>query len=607
MSARRFERLALAGIVLAAFALRVYHLDAMSFWSDEGISVLRAQLDIPALLANLPAEHVPLYFVSLHYWMGVAGEGDFAVRFFSLWFSVLAVPLAYRLGLAATGQRAVAWLAALLLAVNPLQIWYAQEARMYSLLVALVAGAAWALLAAVASRRSRRSWIAFALLMAAGLYTHFFAALALAALGLWSALVWWRDRRSWRVFGVGYGLLGVLCLPWLPRALGALSFPGWQEAADPLSLPWRYLVAYSVGSTIGEPWQWLALGFLVLLAVGAFVLARVRSLPAWLPLAGVAVPFVLMMALALRKPGYHERYLIVVTPFFALLLAAALAGLWRGAARWRRPVAVLALIGMLCGSALSLARIYADPLVAKPDFRSAAQYIDRLSRDGDGLIFDGPDPNKAFYRYFSQQKVTAFDEGQFDPQDIAEATAFLMRETPKRDRWWVVLYFHPPGPTEDWLAANGFQTSSRWFNGIRVLLFATPTEASLRAAAPASVQTALPLTLTVRMSAAVYAGDVLPVILRWQATATLPADYQASVRLIGADGRVIRQLDRRPLDGRVPTSQWRPDDVLDDRYGLLVPEDTPSGDYTVQVILYPLNGAPAWHSEGPMVRVLPPP
>jgi len=68
-------------------------------------------------------------------------------------------------------------------------------------------------------------------------------------------------------------------------------------------------------------------------------------------------------------------------------------------------------------------------------------------------------------------------------------------KAPLRDRWWVVLYFHPAGPTEDWLAHYGYQASSHWFNGIRVLLYATPTEAALQTMKPASVQTSLPLQI----------------------------------------------------------------------------------------------------------------
>ena len=655
-------------LCVLAFALRVYHLDAMSFWSDEGISVIRARVALPDLLSILPVEHTPLYFVALHQWMQVTGEGDFAVRFLSLFFGVLAVPLVYKLGEALDrdmGNRmavsTLGLLAALLCAINPLQVWYSQEARMYSMLVTLCAGAAWCLLRAVelsghsqertpsirsgidktpskdavavaaaapmAARPQHTSWLrsvsvywfAFALLGAAALYTHFFAALALAALALWAGLLVVRRALDWRPAALGFGLIGLMFAPWLPRAVAALSFPGWQAAADPWSLPERYLVAYTLGTTIDDDWRWLALGFLLLLAVGAVALVRRRA-SAWLPILYVFVPFALLMLLALRKPGYHERYLIVITPMLFVLLAVGLDELRRTYAamrQWitvhrspftaypsRRLVLFIPLSFVLIASAFSLANLYFDPRFAKPDFRGAAQYVDALSRQGDGLIFDGPDPFKAFYRYFSRQRVTAYDDSTFDPQDEVETGTFLSGQVQAHERWWVVLYFHPPGPTEDWLAQHGYQTSSRWFNGIRVLLYATPSDAALRTVAPESVQAGVPLSIVdVRTLPQVQPGDVLPVIVRWLPTGPLPADYQVSLRLLDAAGNRVKQLDRRPLDGRVPTSQWTVGDVVEDRYGLLVPDDAAPGAYRVELILYALGGADVLHARVTAVTI----
>ncbi len=597
-------------MTFAAFALRLYHLDAQSFWSDEGISVIRARADIPTLIATLPVEHTPLYFVGLHLWMRVAGDGDFAVRYFSLVFSVLLVPLVYKLGLAISssvgsgvelqrqrwGSRhaTIGIIAALLVAINPLQVWYAQEARMYTLVVVLCAAAAWCLMRGITPtpnpspvralyERGRGNVLPFALFSAAALYTHFFAALIVAALALWAIFDALQRRANWRPLALSFILIGLLYLPWLPRAISALSFPGWQEAADPLSLPARYWVAYTLGNTTGDEWRWLSLGFLVLLVLGVMTLARRRDTIAWLPIFYVFVPFVLMMLLALRKPGYHERYLIVITPLVFVILAVAL-----NASRF---TFITAMLFVVATSALSLNNLYFDSRYAKPDFRAAAQYIDRLSRSGDGLIFDGPDPYKAFYRYFSRQRVVAFDDKEFDAQDPSESNAFLAAQVPWRERWWVVLYFHPPGPTEDWLARYGYQTSSRWFNGIRVLLYATPTQAALREFPPQLVQTQLPLQIVdVRSLPRVEPGDVLPVIVHWKAMGALPADYQVSVRLVALDGKVVKQLDRRPLDGRVPTSQWKVGEPVEDRYGLLVPEEAPVGQYSVQIILYVLGG-----------------
>ncbi len=642
-------------ITLLAFALRVYHLDAMSFWSDEGISVIRARYDFPDVLSVLPVEHVPLYFVALHQWMHAVGDGDFAVRFFSLFFSVLTLPIVYKLGEAIDERRqtadggpqlmaavlrppsAVGIMAALLCAINPLQVWYAQEARMYSLVVALCAGAAWCLLRAhtldsrrqtagsgrvtsvgrspstvhrqlsIVRRPSSVYFITFALLSAAAIYTHYFAALIIVAFALWASVLVLRRALDWRPMVIAFGLIALLFVPWLPRAVAALSFPGWQATADPLSLPERYLVAYTLGTTIGDEWHWLALGFLLLIGVGTFAVARRTDARAWLPIAYVFVPFALLMLLALRKPGYHERYLIVITPMLFVVMAVGLDTMRHAYSVIRnqsyasritnyglrithpasRIVPILAFAAVLVASALSLNNLYFDARFAKPDYRTAAQYVDQLSRQGDGLIFDGPDPLKAFYRYFSRQRVSAFDEISFDPQDEVEAAAFLTRHTPEHQRWWVVLYFHTPGPTEDWLLQHGYLASSRWFNGIRVLLYATPSESALRTSAPESVQTELPLQLVnVRVLPNVQAGDVLPIIVQWRVTSGLASDYQASVRLLDTNGNKVKQLDRRPLDGRVPTSQWQIGEVIEDRYGLLVPDDALDARYAVEIRLY---------------------
>ncbi|MCA1553511.1 MAG: hypothetical protein LC737_03950, partial [Chloroflexi bacterium] len=423
----------------------------------------------------LPSEHVPLYFVALHQWMHAAGEGDFAVRFFSLFFGVLTVPLVYKLGETIDrrrkmedGTRKSNWsfvrhssvvgsLAALLCTINPLQVWYAQEARMYALVVALCAGAAWCLLRAQAEDEGRKTkdgrhvqqssvvrrpssvsrrpsfvyYFVFALLGAAALYTHFFAALVIAAFALWTLLAIGKRALDARLALGAFAFIGLLFLPWLPRALAALSFPGWQAAAEPLSLPARYLVAYTLGSTAGA-WQSFALLFLALLIIGCVVLARSADVRSWFALVYVLVPFTLLMLIALRKPGYHERYLIVITPLLFVMLAVGLRALLslRLSARRARVAFGAAALLALASSVLSLSNLYFDPSFAKPDYRAAAQYVDRLSRAGDGLVFDGPDPHKAFYRYFSRQRVDAFDQLNFDSEDASDVSTFLSAKAP---------------------------------------------------------------------------------------------------------------------------------------------------------------------------------
>ena len=89
--------LIVSAMLLLAFAVRLYNLDFHSLWSDEGISLQRAQMALPEMLDAMPVEHMPGYFALLNGWVRFAGESDYALRFLSLWASVLAVALISRL------------------------------------------------------------------------------------------------------------------------------------------------------------------------------------------------------------------------------------------------------------------------------------------------------------------------------------------------------------------------------------------------------------------------------------------------------------------------------------------------------------------------------
>src|SRR6185503_10541298 len=161
----------------------------VGFWIDEGLSVViasRPQDDIPAAL-RLDGSP-PLYYSLLHVWMAVFGTSEEATHALSLVFAVLAVPAAWWAARGLFGPQA-GLLAALLAATNPFLTQYAQETRMYALVVLLgilacgAFGRAYVLAGTEAApeRGARRRWAAmFAVTLAALMYTHnwslFFAA-----------------------------------------------------------------------------------------------------------------------------------------------------------------------------------------------------------------------------------------------------------------------------------------------------------------------------------------------------------------------------------------------------------------------------------------------
>src|ERR1044072_4210845 len=163
-----------AGALLLATALSVLlrtgDLHA-GFWIDEGIAVGIAQhpiAEIPGLL--LQAGPPPLYYVLLHGWLALTGDGEAAARALSLLFAAVLVPVSWWAGNAIAGRRA-AVAATAGAASCPLLGYYAQAARMYTLvaLLSLIASAAF-VLAFLQGRRRHLVTLGVATVLL--LYTH---------------------------------------------------------------------------------------------------------------------------------------------------------------------------------------------------------------------------------------------------------------------------------------------------------------------------------------------------------------------------------------------------------------------------------------------------
>ena len=144
------ERALVALVLLSTCAiggfLRIHQIGDKSLWIDEAFSVWMSRQPIPDILAWLVRvdQHPPLYYLSLHLWgralgPALAGGADdpvtraAAARALSALCGALNIPVIYALGRRLMG-REVGLLAALILALSPFHIWFAQEARMYALL-----------------------------------------------------------------------------------------------------------------------------------------------------------------------------------------------------------------------------------------------------------------------------------------------------------------------------------------------------------------------------------------------------------------------------------------------------------------------------------------
>jgi mannosyltransferase len=133
--------LSLSIIVIVGVALRVFHLTYLSLWNDELFSRCYYQTGLAYMWTEgLRSESSPpLYYMALGAWIQVFGSGEAALRALSVAASSVAILLVYMLGKEIL-TRPQALLAAGLFALSATQIYFAQEARPYALLLMPVAG-----------------------------------------------------------------------------------------------------------------------------------------------------------------------------------------------------------------------------------------------------------------------------------------------------------------------------------------------------------------------------------------------------------------------------------------------------------------------------------
>jgi mannosyltransferase len=195
---------------------------------DEGLSIGIASqhfFDIPGILHQDGSP--PLYYLALNLWMHLFGNGPGETQGLSVAISLLAIPGGLWAGWSLFGRRA-GFICAALGAFNPFLTAYAQETRMYSLMVVLSLLTCAAFLH-VYVYQHRRYLPLFAILLAAMLYTHGWGifvgsgTLVAALVPLLAA----QDRRALiKDIVIGFGAAGVLYLPWLPTLLYQTAHTG---------------------------------------------------------------------------------------------------------------------------------------------------------------------------------------------------------------------------------------------------------------------------------------------------------------------------------------------------------------------------------------------
>ncbi|HZO33140.1 MAG TPA: glycosyltransferase family 39 protein [Chloroflexota bacterium] len=487
----------LAVILAVALGLRLFELTGQSLWYDEGVSAYMTPRSFAEIASATSVDiHPPLYYWLLSLWAMPFGQGEVALRGFSVLLGTLMVWATCGLG-RALGGRAVGLAAGALLAVSPLAVQYSQEVRMYPLAGLLAVASSWAGLALLRAlqddgterRRIVLLAVGYGLLAGALLYTHYYGTLVVAAQQLYAGLTVLTTRR-WRivpVWALASGLAVLLFLPWLPVALRQTGYypglgspqPAWALVLDAVNVLSIGIATTRFGFRAG-----LA-PFLGLAALGGWRMGReVTFLLLWL-----LIPIVGIVILSRSRPLYEPRFLMLVLPAWTILVGAGLvalggvAGRILGGSLGLPPVArqlVVVAVGvvvaglLLIPTARSLASYYFDPTYARDDYRGLAQTVALREQPGDAIVLTAPGQVEIF-GYYYRGRSDLFPLPLQRPIDPTDTRARLEAVGGEHDRVWLVRWAANEADPDDliltWLEGRGRRIGSQQFGRVELRLY----------------------------------------------------------------------------------------------------------------------------------------
>ena len=349
-------------ITIVGVALRYYHNTDISLWHDEAFSALMIRYPWQEMFYRLGLDvHPPMYYIFLRFWHNIFGDSLLSLRSFSILFSTGCIWVAYAFVKEAfKDERAALW-AAVLVAINPFQLQYVTEARMYTFGAFFALLSAYFLVKALSRQKelherevmhmphlpedkqlSTSMWgcyLGFSLSMIVIIYTHYYLFFTAAAIGFYGLLyLFFHHRWDWKKYIpllFSFVVIIISFLPWLKTFLfqyHQVQQSYWIPPMDIWSIPstfWDMLLGFARDTTKFTTQIWLAIVTVVSVWIFYRFLKRTDSFNKWLVTLAVLAPFAgsILFALLSRLKGstssvYLDRYFLFASVFYSIAVAA---------------------------------------------------------------------------------------------------------------------------------------------------------------------------------------------------------------------------------------------------------------------------------------------
>jgi len=410
--------LALLLVFAAGAYLRFDGLGEPALWRDEIYHVQVAeqlqQLPLQRWILRIPndLENGPVYYGTQILGLSLR-KGEAGARLFPAVFGLLMLPAMAVAG-HLLGGRLLSVVAALLLAISPLHVYYSREGRPYALLMLIAV-----LLLIALLQKGSRSGVVLAYV---GCVVGAFAAVhfipILGSFGVLTVLIllWsgWRSSPSLKQLP-GHlvrspmrhyllaGLIGLGLVTFLYVGRSTNYAPDFVVQQAPVYIPplsVRALRRFAASMTTtglgggGVGWQSWAM---ISLALFGLTIGQVRRPMRTVSTAGMFVLPAVLSVFLLVSVGrwYGVRYTCTALPAFLLLVAAGMVAVskalprllprrpsvrWQGALSW---VSAAAIVGMVAGPNVAAARV--EPY-QKLDWREIARFFEENALDGESII-----------------------------------------------------------------------------------------------------------------------------------------------------------------------------------------------------------------------------
>ncbi|MBI5530142.1 MAG: glycosyltransferase family 39 protein [Candidatus Doudnabacteria bacterium] len=348
-------------ILIAGVLLRFYHNLDISLWHDEAFSALMIRYPWGEMFYRLGLDvHPPMYYVALRLWHYIFGESMLSLRGFSIFFGTAAIWAGWLFTKEAFKSEKAALWAAAFIAINPFQLQYVTEARMYTFGAFFALMAAYFLVKALtqhksvvelekqnmpntpelisAKRKMLWGYVGFTVSTIIIIYTHYYLFFTAAALGFYGLLyLYLHHQGGWKKFVpilTSYVLIVISFLPWLKTFLfqyRQVQDGYWISKMNVWSIPstfWDMLLGFERDINKSNTQILLVLVTLFSLFMLYRFIRKTESFAKWLAVLAIAAPFggaILFAVLAKLKGSdssvYLDRYFLFGSLFYSVALA----------------------------------------------------------------------------------------------------------------------------------------------------------------------------------------------------------------------------------------------------------------------------------------------